>query len=434
MKLVRTSDIEIRERQRRTMQPAALEELAASIFNKGLLHAIVVRKTNGLLILVAGQRRLLAVQALHEHEDAFFFDGQPVPRGKIPCALLTDLDDIQYREAELEENILREDLSWQDRVAAVDELHRLRVEQDPEHTVKDTAREISKKGSRALSGKLQNEIAHAQLVAPHLDDPEVKQARSAAEAFSIVERKIRAAFSSQLLESQRGESQHTFVEGDLIGEMAKLPAEHFTCIIADPPYGIGADKFGDAAKKRHLYKDKAVDAWRLYKEITSAGAMAAAPEAHLYLFCDIDSFVALRDWVSMYTDWSPRRAPLVWFKGTSGHLTEGVFGFRRSYELILFASKGNKKCNSLAEDTFRVQADISEDRASAAQKPVDLYKMFLKLSCLAGDAVLDPCCGGGTIFPAAESLGLSATGIELDKELATHCRGVIAGLLEGETE
>jgi len=50
----------------------------------------------------------------------------------------------------------------------------------------------------------------------------------------------------------------------------------------------------------------------------------------------------------------------------------------------------------------------------AAQKPVALLTDFLSRSCRAGDSVLDPFAGSGSIFPAAHELKIKATGIELD--------------------
>jgi DNA modification methylase len=45
---------------------------------------------------------------------------------------------------------------------------------------------------------------------------------------------------------------------------------------------------------------------------------------------------------------------------------------------------------------------------------VSLYEDLLKRSARPGDSVLDPFAGSGTIFPAAHSLKIKATGIELD--------------------
>jgi len=56
-------------------------------------------------------------------------------------------------------------------------------------------------------------------------------------------------------------------------------------------------------------------------------------------------------------------------------------------------------------------------RRHAAEKPVDLYEDLLLRSAKPGNRVLDPCCGAGPIFPAANRLSLYATGIELDPNL-----------------
>src|SRR5260370_42569838 len=49
---------------RRTVDPAALEELVSSIKQAGLLQPVVVRRTNGGYELIAGERRLRACQQL----------------------------------------------------------------------------------------------------------------------------------------------------------------------------------------------------------------------------------------------------------------------------------------------------------------------------------------------------------------------------------
>lgn len=423
-------NIEVQSRQRRTIALEALRTLAASIAEKGLLHPIVLReKEGGGLILVAGQRRLRAVQTLRE---PYLCDGEQIPPYHIPFLLLTDLTDIQFREAELEENILREDLTWQERITAMAELHELRKEQDPKHSAINTAREIAVRLnpeanlSTLRGSKLYQDVSRSTLIAPFLDDPDVARARDSNEAFAIVERRLRARFSQELAKRERKRSVHTLIRGDLREEMRKLPRERFSCIIADPPYGIGADEFGDAARLRHKYSDEREVAVGVSKNIVVLGDEVALAQAHLYLFCDIGSFLALRDWIETYTSWTPCRTPLVWCKGTAGHAPRGIYTFRRTYELVLFAHKGSPRCNFLQADMINIPS--RSDKVTAAQKPTALYDLFLRLSCTPGDAVLDPCCGGGTIFEAAGPRGMKATGIELDEDLVAHCTTVIAGL------
>ncbi len=403
-------------RQRKIVNAASLSLLADSIADKGLLHPIVCTyddTSDGEYTLVAGFRRFSAIKLLRTSSRIYSCDGQVVHPENIPVILVTDLSDIQLREAELEENILREDLTWQERTAAVAELHELRLARDPKQTLLATATELSGK-PRANTGEL-SKVSRAVIIAQHLDDPEVAAARNENEAFSIVARKTERLFREKLAEQyERPKSPHRLILGNLCDEVAKLAPGSIDCIIADPPYGLDASSFGDAAKLRHDYDDTDNYATNLYNSIIYDAAVVCKDEAHMFLFCDINRFTQLRDRIEVYDEWTVQRTPLVWCKGSGGHLLSGVYGFRRTYELILFATKGGKKLTQLANDVINIPAE--RDKEHAAEKPVGLYAYLLSLSCNPGDSVLDPCCGSGTIFVAAHERNCTATGIELDEK------------------
>lgn len=85
------------EQPRRHFDEAALEELAASIAQRGVIQPIIVRSAgNGRYQLVAGERRWRAAQRAQLHE--------------IP-ALVRDLDDREVMALALVENLQREDLN-----------------------------------------------------------------------------------------------------------------------------------------------------------------------------------------------------------------------------------------------------------------------------------------------------------------------------------
>jgi ParB/RepB/Spo0J family partition protein len=91
-----------------------LRLLADSIKRLGLIHPIVVkRETNE---LVAGERRLEACRGLGWTH--------------INCQFLDELDPLIAHAIELEENIKREALTWQDEAKAVAEYHALRTSQE----------------------------------------------------------------------------------------------------------------------------------------------------------------------------------------------------------------------------------------------------------------------------------------------------------------
>ena len=430
------------DRQRRVFDRRKLTELAESIASKSLMHAVVCVETEGVgLVLVAGERRIRAIKELYAANRIFSFDGTIVPPGTVPYVLISDLDAIDLREAELEENVQREDLTWQEKVAALDELHSLRTAQDPTRTVVDTAREIT---TPQLSTKrAEAQIAEARILVEHLGDAEVAQASSAKAAYRLVRKKVEAEFTAKLAEMGIGtEHRHNFIEGDLHWELRQLHQQvliqdfttiaPFSCVIADPPYGMGADKFGDAASRIHDYDDTWVNAESIYTSIFSWAYELATENAHIYIFCDVDHFVQVKN-LAIERGWHPWRTPLMWNKVGSGsfHAPARFHGFRRSYELIFFASKGNRPFSMAYSDIIECPADREKD--VAAQKPVALYKTLLQRSCLPGEHVLDPCCGRGTIFLAAEDCQLTATGIEQNPEAIQMTKATLA-LLGGSDD
>jgi len=437
MKTIEVGKILLGPRQRKVIDKGKVETLATSISEKGLFHAVVCIEVGGVLTLVAGERRLRAVRYLAEKGNVYFHDNFIVPQGEVPYVLInSDLDEIQRREAELEENLIRVDLSWQEKVSALDELHELRVARDPKHTAKDTARELAalSEGQHGSSLKQsQREVSQARLVAGHLDSPDVAHAKSLRQAHAIVSKRIEAELTNVLAE--RGATKptvHTLILGDFPHIMVKLPPNAFTCIIADPPYGIEAHKFGDAAKLTHIYEDDVTEAFKLAMDIFTIGHLVTKDNAHLYMFCDIDHFVHLRD-IGQDNGWDVWRTPIIWHKLSSqAHAPSGTRGFRRSYELILFATKGVKPFSQVYADV--IDAAQPRDKDVAAQKPTELYETLLSRSCLPGDKVLDPCCGSGTIFKAAEHLQLKAWGVERDEGTYEIAQLTLSSLEEGEEE
>ncbi len=415
MHLAYTSQIQVSTRQRKLFEPHSIEVLAESIAEKGLLHPLVCKAQGDLLHLVAGERRLRAIKSLQSEGKLFMCNDLMIDTDRVPVILISaDLSDLQVHEAELEENILREDLTWQEQAKALEELHNIRAAQRPGHTLKETAIEAFGLSDNYTGGSQGQRVMKARTVSKYLDDPEVAAARNLNEAFNIASRKIEQDFVAEL--ARRGStkpSDHRLHCGSL-EEVLPTIQDKFDCIIADPPYGMSAtENFGDAAKVAHRYVDTTEAALDVCSHIFELGYAATVDRAHLYMFCDIDLFSMLLD-LGKLSGWDVWRTPLIWSKGSTGHAPIRNRGFRRTYEMILFASKGGREFGTLYNDVI-VFPNL-RDRIHAAQKPHDLYKALLSYSCIPGDKVLDPCCGSGTVFRASDELNLHATGIEKDEE------------------
>lgn len=412
-------------RQRTTMDPVKLADLKKSIRELGLLHPIVVRQVPDseppVYQLICGERRLTAWKELADDP----LEGDRYL--EIPATLIDSLSQIQRREAELEENLLREDLSWQDKTKAIADLHALRqqqmeesVERGVDHgegdewTITDTAKEIAKVQDRPVDG-VRKDVTRAMVVAKHLaaGNEVVKNARSAREAYDIISRQTEQDFTAALAKATGGKTEHTFLQGDM--RELQWP-DALDCIIADPPYGIGADGFGNAGST-HLYEDTPNYAFEIYKLIADRSYAMTKPSAHLYLFCDIMQFSTVRD-ILTAANWTVFRTPVIWFKGSQGFDPKPGIGFRRTYEALAFAWKGDRPAKSLVNDVIGGVSGLPVGSSHAAAKPVELYRQLLARTCNPADRVLDPCCGSGTIFPAATQVGCNAWGFELNEAYA----------------
>lgn len=98
------------DQPRRTFAEDALQDLAASIAEKGVIQPLIVRRsprTEGAFEIVAGERRWRAAQIAKLHE--------------IPI-LLRDYDDIEVLEIAIIENIQRADLNPVDEAAGYKQL------------------------------------------------------------------------------------------------------------------------------------------------------------------------------------------------------------------------------------------------------------------------------------------------------------------------
>lgn len=449
MRFIPLSQVLIKpDRQRQEFDPAALQDLVTSIEERGLLHPPVLRDESGVWTLVAGERRMKAIAQIWELGGSFRCDNQEVPAGEMPFTNLGDLSDLEAEEAELDENLKRKDLTWQEHAAAVARLHRLRQGQQVEKAVKlqtplvaqtyaDTALELLGKSAGAYQDQIRKEI----IVSKHLANPAIAKAKSADEAFKILKKQEESAKNVELARTVGASFNadlHTLLNVDCLDYMttaADLPeAEKFDVILTDPPYGMGADNFGDAGGKltgiEHRYDDSPEHFTKLMTAWSKLSYNVVKAQAHAYVFCDIDKFHELKA-LMQAAGWYVFRTPLINHKMNSGRVPLPDQGPRRQYEIILYAIKGKKQTTHIYPDVISTSAD--ENFSHGAQKPVALYQNLLQRSVRPGDRVLDTFAGSGTIFEAANGFKCSATGTELNPEYFGMCLARIARCKQLET-
>lgn len=428
MLIIHRSQLVINTRQRREIPRATLLELRDSILESCLLHAPVAQKIGDQFVLVAGERRVRAIDLIYEQKKTFKYGNDPILPDCLPVVLLDEaLNDIQRSEIELAENVVRLELPWQDRIAALAYIHNLRRVENPNQTIVDTARAVIAENARELAGAqggaaestMVRNIRQATIINEHLAKPEIAKARNATEAFNIIVANEQRAFEAELI--RRGQRKVTTIEvrhGSLFEILPKLESGIFDTILADPPYGIGVDTGGFRSRTvvHHNYSDTPDTARDILSAIISEGFRVCKPRANLFLFCDIDLFSWLKDFAAR-AGWDPFRTPITWVKSDSeGMAPWGREGFRRTTEWIFFARKGQKGLIHSPVDVLRHNRVQRDEREYGPEKPVPLIKEILAASTLPGDYVLDPCCGSGSTLVAARELNIRALGIEIDEK------------------
>lgn len=429
--LVHIDDVKVPEdRQRSSIDPRGVEELADSIKEHGLINPITLE--NDGKILRAGERRYRALKILHERGVGILFNDQTLLPGLIPFTRLHEITPRQRKEIEFEENFRREDLSWQDEARVQAELHKLRLEEHGQWSAKDTAEEIAQKRGVPSTSHQQDSVRVNLRVADFLHDPEVAAAKDAKSAEKIARKKLEKEFI-ELLASMSNEDPEVLehFHNDLMQHfICSLPDGLLDVIVTDPPYGINAQSFGDQATTAHEYSDTPEEYQELMPFFACESYRVSADQAHLYMFCDIRWF----DWLEGVFEgegWDVWHRPLIWNKLGRGMLPDPDRGPRNTYECILYANKGGRPV--LRTDSDVISCEPPKDKLHATQKPLALYRNLLNRSALQGDKVGDFFAGSGTILHAARELSLTPYACEVSAEHYATARASIL-TQEGQDE
>lgn len=371
------------------------EQLKQSLTQFGQFHPILLDTHDE---LAAGFRRLKAAEALGwEFIEAKRWD---------------DLDEIERREIELEENLQRLDMTPAEEQSALAEIHRLRVAKDPTWGQQQTA---------AMTGKAQARVSEALKIAPMLAlFPELAKAKTVTQLKSWVEQKAKSVMRVQ--EVKENPTKYTSIEERLIlgdsREVIKTFADgEFHAIITDPPFGIDFDeKVSETIGSVTSYEDDR----QLYESF-----LAMAPE--MYRVLREDGWLVWFLGVSWYeraklafrqAGFTVDEIPIVWDRSdgkTYSRRADRWFG--RGYDIALHAVKGSPELTKRdRSNVFRFKPVDPKDKEQLVERPVELYEELIRYLTVKGENVLDLFAGSGSCPAAAEKLGRNWKAVELSPE------------------
>jgi len=384
------------ERQRRELED--IDVLADSIRRLGLIHPIVVTREG---VLVSGERRLTAVKSLGWSHVVIQYQDECEP------SLLHAI--------ELEENVKRAELPWQDECKAVQEYHVLRASQGVKWTLEDTA---------AALGLTQPEASARITVAKELADPKsmVHTAPRYTTAVNMTrrvsERKAAAELDKVLNLVEPDRPKDMILNTSFLKWAPEYKGALFNFLHCDFPYGIDAHKFGSAFASKSVhgdYQDTKEHYVELINCLTTNIDNIMAEQGHMMFWFSMHHYQLTLDMLSEVFFVDP--FPLIWHKSdNAGNAPRPQHQARRVYETAFFCSRGDHPIVRIASNLFA--ANTVSDR-HMSEKPVMMLSHFFKMLVDGHTAILDPTAGSGSALRAAKRLGASRLlGLEINEAFA----------------
>lgn len=403
------------ERQRREL--TGIDELAESIGRIGLINPLVITRDG---VLVAGERRFTAIRALGwTHVSVQFAE---------------DLSEYELQVLELEENVKRVDLPWQDQCRAIERFHALKSSNEEDWT--------QEKSAQAL-GLTQGEIAKQLTVAKGMASERVATAEKFSVALNLVRRDNERKRSSVLesvapiaLERKTPTTEGTvenpeppkhktppLLLADFHEWAAAYTATPFNLIHCDFPYGINV---ADSPRQNSAIQEHYEDSIDVYVHLINTLEMGmsnvVADSAHLIFWFSMDYYEMTRERLTRM-GWKVNPFPLIWHKSdNAGIAPDPQRTPRRTYETAFFASRGDRKLTQVGakSNSFAYPGKKGPDGIHLSEKPVPMLQHFLSMVCDDYSTVLDPTCGSGNALKAATALGAAKVlGIEKSEEFYT---------------
>lgn len=390
------SDIRVTRRRERE-ELGDIDSLAISIAKFGQLQPIVVDENNE---LIAGERRLTARQ---QNGDLF-----------ILAIRKSDVDEILAKEMELEENLARKQMTWQEEARGLAELDRLRRMRDPNWTQVQTAVAA---GGNTSQRKVSEAIKLTRMMEVF---PELAEAKTLNKALKMAEQK---AINIQRVETVRANPQDfadiesKIILGDSVDVIKTIPDGVFDAIITDPPFGVDyGDRAGDSASNASGYED---DKEKYERLLTMAPDMyrVLRPNAFCIWFLGISWYERCKH-VFREAGFTVDEIPIIWDRSDGRTFTSRPDRwFGRAYDIALHMVKGEPRLTQSGKhNIIKVPPVPSSERDILVERPVELYQELIRRTTIEGEIVADFFVGGGGCPAAAASLRRGYFGVELSPE------------------
>ena len=426
LKILNLADIQVGERYRENL--GDLDALAESIKEKGILQPVTVDTNYNLL---AGGRRIAAAGI--------------AGLTKIPALIRETSGEIDAREVELLENIMRKDFSWDEEARLIRDIDALYKSQNMDWSGRKTATLLDK-GVATVARAIQ--LANAIDVIPELG--EMKTADDALKTIKVMEEeaivtelrrrqnegvenagkettnehgeKLSGTFGiSKDLASMLKIADSNYRIGDTFKYMAELRSGgliHF--IECDPPYGIELNKVKGS-------KDTAGNNVDSYQEVAPENYQEFLDKLTKELFRVANDHCWLVFWYgpTWHTQvhkslcdagWLVDEIPAIWVKGGGQTLQPEIY-LGRAYEPFFICRKGKPVLMKRGRSNVFIQPGVSGvKKYHPTERPVMLIEELIECFAASNGYILVPFAGSGATLRAAYNQGHKVVGYDINSK------------------
>lgn len=414
-----------KDRQRKQVNESKIAELAMSIQAHGLLHPLTLSPIDRVrnpdapdlpYQLVAGYRRLLAHAFMKQQE--------------VEANMREELSPLEREEIELDENLVREELSWQDLVAAKARIADIRAK-----LYGDGVREVADHIGEARGTTWEDiRLARAMEVIPELRN--AKNKSQAANKLRLLENRSRLtqladqhAKTIREVSQNPGDVSHKIILGDCLEIVKSWNSGIAGCVVTDPPYGINLDEGETKKGSSHpvIYHDDTYDIMDLTSRVAKEAFRILKDDAHAYFWFDIKAYAKV---FKMLSDagFSVEPIPLIWAKPGPGQVNHPESRWGSGYEACFFARKGHRALLKQGQHNVLHYDPVPPNKKiHPVEKPSALLRQLIETSTVPGELVVDFFGGSGSTAEAAYQTGRNF--LLCEKDPAYH-----AGIIERLTK
>lgn len=400
-----------------------IEEMAESIKQHGLINPIMCTESPdkpGKYVLVAGERR---------YRGAILAGLTEVPITIRPPETMSKLEQVMV---ELEENICRQDLTWQEQC----ELHRQIDEARKSHDVTWTQQKTAELVQLSPQ-QVGTQIALAKRLK---DEPELKKIIKdlpMSAAIKVINRKDEADKAQRLMKQGVIKITTDLRLGDCRELIKTLPSASVDMLLTDPPYGLeqleairegGSSKMSGHQMMSDIHNMEINDVLEMLRTLAPEIVRVCKPGAHCYVFA---AFQYIGDFIKALTPLEFQPPVLIWHRAKPTTPGLGYNYLNTTEAIIMFHNPPRSK--RLAKNMYNIleHPEVPASlRVYPTEKPGSLLKDLINQSTITGDTVLDLFAGSASTMKAARFLGRRSIGFEKNPE--SWQRAQLA--LSGETE